>query len=110
MIRAALLDENDVYLGIETLRDASQLTPRHLPEITEADLPPGQYRWDRTLRAMLPLGLLARKPEITTASLEQVVYHLAQAVQRDGADLPSEVAEWMRWFGRRIEQPLTRKG
>lgn len=44
-VLAALLDENGVYLSMEALEDASQLTERHLPQITFCDLPPGKYRW-----------------------------------------------------------------
>lgn len=44
-IKAALLDENGVYLKIAEVADASQLGERHLPGITACDLPPGQYRW-----------------------------------------------------------------
>lgn len=44
-IRAALLDEHGVFLRMDELADASQLTERHLPTITECDLPPGEYIW-----------------------------------------------------------------
>jgi hypothetical protein len=45
MVRAALLDENGVYLRMDTLADPGLLTSRHLPQITACDLPPGKYRW-----------------------------------------------------------------
>jgi hypothetical protein len=44
-IKAALLDEQGIFLGIDELTDAGQLTDQHLPGITECDLPPGRYRW-----------------------------------------------------------------
>lgn len=44
-IQAALLDDADVYLRMDELADESALTPRHLPQITVCDLPPGQYKW-----------------------------------------------------------------
>jgi hypothetical protein len=44
-IKAALLDEQGIFLGIDELTDAGQLTDRHLPLITECDLPSGRYRW-----------------------------------------------------------------
>ncbi len=49
-IKAALLDEQGIFLRVDELDDESQLTDRHLPTITECDLPPGRYRWiaDRT--------------------------------------------------------------
>lgn len=43
-IKAALLDENGVYLRMVEVRGA-ELTVRHLPSIKECDLPPGRYKW-----------------------------------------------------------------
>jgi hypothetical protein len=44
-IKAALLDEQGIFLCIDELTDAGQLTDRHLPAITECDLPSGRYFW-----------------------------------------------------------------
>jgi hypothetical protein len=44
-IRAALLDNDGVYLRMDELESEAQLTPLHLATITECDLPAGQYRW-----------------------------------------------------------------
>jgi len=44
-VRAALLDENGVYLRMDELADASALTSRHLAQIRSCDLPPGEYAW-----------------------------------------------------------------
>lgn len=44
-IRAALLDEGGRFVRIDSLESADALTPRHLPQITECDLPAGQYLW-----------------------------------------------------------------
>lgn len=44
-IRAALLDADGVFVRMDTLADARQLTARHLPKITSCDLKPGTYRW-----------------------------------------------------------------
>lgn len=59
-IKAALLDENGIYLRIDELEGPKQLTPRHLPKITECDLPPGRYYWAPAKRDILnnpnPLG------------------------------------------------------
>jgi len=64
-VRAALLDANGVYLRMDTLADPGELTPLHLPAITECDLAPGKYRWivDRENAfggAFWPLKWLAR--------------------------------------------------
>jgi hypothetical protein len=49
-IKAALLSAPaaggmGVYLRIDELADDSQLTDRHVPAVTECDLPAGKYRW-----------------------------------------------------------------
>lgn len=44
-IKAALLDEQGIFLRVDELEDKSQLTALHLPQITACDLPPGRYRW-----------------------------------------------------------------
>lgn len=45
-IKAARLDAQGRYLGMEDLPDAGALTERHLATITECDLPAdGSYQW-----------------------------------------------------------------
>lgn len=44
-IKAALLDEQGIFLRIDELKSKSALTDRHLPAITECDLPAGRYVW-----------------------------------------------------------------
>lgn len=43
-IKAALLDEQGLYLRMDELAEAD-LTERHVPTIKACDLPAGQYRW-----------------------------------------------------------------
>lgn len=43
-IRCAQIDAQGVYQGMVEVEPA-QLTDRHLPTITECDLPAGEYRW-----------------------------------------------------------------
>lgn len=43
-IRAALLDERGIFVGVDEL-DEADLTGRHLAGITECDLPIGKYKW-----------------------------------------------------------------
>jgi hypothetical protein len=45
MVKAARLDANGVYLGMDDLASPAELTPLHLAQITECDLKPGEYRW-----------------------------------------------------------------
>lgn len=42
-MKCALLDENNVFLG---MADVAEPGPRHLPQITRCDLPPGEYAWE----------------------------------------------------------------
>lgn len=42
MPRCAVLDANGVFVGME---EVDNPTDRHLPQITECDLPPGEYVW-----------------------------------------------------------------
>ena len=41
-MRMALLDADGVFQG---LVDAQEITPFHLPQITDCDLPAGKYKW-----------------------------------------------------------------
>lgn len=44
-IKAALLDEQGIFLRIDELEDEAEITERHLPGITDCDLPAGRYVW-----------------------------------------------------------------
>lgn len=44
-IKAALLDEQGVFLRMDQVKSKAALTARHVPSITECDLPPGKYKW-----------------------------------------------------------------
>lgn len=44
-VRAARLDADGIYVGMDEFDDESGLTPLHLPQITECDRPPGKYKW-----------------------------------------------------------------
>lgn len=48
MIKAALLDKDDLYIRIDTLNSEAELTDRHLPQITSCDLEPYRYKWIRS--------------------------------------------------------------
>ena len=44
-IRAARIDANGVYLGMDELASEQELMPFHLPQLGECDNPPGEYLW-----------------------------------------------------------------
>lgn len=78
-IRAALLDEQGVYLRVDELVDATELTARHLPQIRVCDLAPGKYRWIPTDNqaneyggAFWPLAWLSRLTPEQREKLEHI--------------------------------------
>lgn len=44
-IKAAVLDAQNVYWGIDELENEAAITDRHVLSITQCDLPVGRYRW-----------------------------------------------------------------
>jgi hypothetical protein len=79
-VRAALLDENGVYLRMDEVASRAELTERHLAKITSCDLAPGAYRWipdkDNPFGgAFWPLEWLAR----VEADVQAVAAALAKA-------------------------------
>lgn len=79
MIKAARIDARNVYQGIDTLEDESQLTDRHLPAVRDCDLMPGEYEWiatDNPLNeyggAFWPLSYLKRLDAAGRAKLEHI--------------------------------------
>jgi hypothetical protein len=102
-IRAARLDALGVYQGIDVLDDASHLTPQHLPQITECDLPPGRYRW--TGIQFMPLRAAQVKPGPDLPDLERVVYRMAKLMQAQGIPLHGDVQRWCAWYSGTPDAP-----
>jgi hypothetical protein len=102
-IKAARLDALGVYQGIDVLDDPSHLTPEHLPQITECDLPPGRYRW--TGDQFRPLRAAEVKPGPDIPDLERVVYRLARIMQAQGIPLHGDVERWCAWYGGTPDAP-----
>lgn len=83
-VKAALLDARGVFKGMAELADESEITPLHLPQITECDLPPDLYKWiDRPGNefggAFWPISFLEHTARLEAAAREA----LAQKTQRD---------------------------
>lgn len=91
--RCALLDERDVYLGVVEI-DPDAATDRHLLEICDCDLPPGEYRWDREQHAFVPLPAIMRacagRPTIEHA----IAFDMLDRYQR-GHGLPEVSLLWL---------------
>jgi hypothetical protein len=94
LVRAARLDEHGVYQGMDDL-PASELTPHHLSQISDCDLPPGGYRWDGQTFVPLPKRLAERalkEPD----TLRAIAAGL-NAVRAAGIALPPETTAWLAW-------------
>lgn len=56
--KAMVLDERDVLRGVVELESEAELTPRHVdlrPYGGDCDRKPGEYRWDRQQKCLMPL-------------------------------------------------------
>ena len=89
-VRAALLDENGIYLGIDLLPE-DQLTEHHLPHITECDLPPGQYCWHENAFVPIP-----KKKQIEAPDTERAIALGFLALLSQGLKLPAETRIWLK--------------
>ncbi|MCS7002800.1 MAG: hypothetical protein NZ518_08125 [Dehalococcoidia bacterium] len=93
LVRCALLDERDVYLGMVEVEE-DRLTDRHLPEITDCDLPRGEYRWDREARTFVPLPRRQRT-EAGRPTFEHAAFFYWLALWERGWKLPLVTLSWM---------------
>ena len=92
-IRAALLDEGGRFVRIDSLESADALTPRHLPQITDCDLPVGEYRWDRERHTFVPLPA-AQRARAGRPTLEHALAFDLLARWERGDELPSVCLAW----------------
>lgn len=93
LIKAALHDADWIYQGIVEVAK-SELTNRHLPEVTECDLLPGQYKWDPEQRTYQPLKMNKHK-KIDEGALVAIARGFA-AIQAQGTVLPAETVKWCK--------------
>lgn len=94
IVKAALLDENGVFLRIDSI-PIDQLTPRHLPQITECDLPPGKARWNsETLTFEF---ILNKEPEIYSPNMERAIALGLISLFSRKAPHP-ETLEWLKEY------------
>lgn len=101
-MRAALLDDDDVFLGMVTLAEGVQPGPQHLPQIDDCDLPPRRYRWVRHDRnafggEFVPIAPTAVRPAEDLPALEEVVALLI--LKPDDARL----TKWAAWYRKTMD-------
>mgnify|MGYP001569006926 CR=1 FL=1 len=100
-IRCALLDASDIFIRVVELASTKHLTDRHLSEITECDLTPWKYRWDRARRTFVPLGEL-QQPGPAGVSTEQALYSVIKALEKNN-DLGAPARTWAAEFAKSVD-------
>jgi hypothetical protein len=94
-VKAALLDDKDVYLRIDEL-PPEELTDRHLPHITECDLPPFEYRWNAKELRFDPLP--KAPPPIPPDALVGIADAIIAVMKHTKTPVPASTAEWLRHY------------
>lgn len=102
MVRAARLNPAGVFIGIEELPE-DELTPHHLPEITECDLPLHKYRWDDEKQCFLPLPKKALEDSIAEPHALRAIVLGFIAVKESGIALPKETLDYIAWYQTTID-------
>lgn len=102
LVRAARLDETGVFLGIDELPEA-ELTPLHLREIAECDLPPERYRWSKEHARFEPIP--KRRPEDALKDPDAVraIALGFLALHSQSIALPRETLDWVSKYARSFD-------
>lgn len=100
-ITCARINESGVFQGMESLNE-SDLTPLHLPQITDCDLPVDAYRWvadaDAPLGgAFVPLPKKTPDRQVREPNTLRAIYKALAAINAV-TPLPTETREWLAWF------------
>lgn len=101
-IHCALLNEADVYLGMADVAP-DQVTDRYLTEITECDLEPGRYRWDRATGAFVPLPKPTPDKAVQVPDTLRAIALGFCAVRDSGVTLPEETLNWLAWYSTTVD-------
>lgn len=88
----ALIDDNDIFVGMVEFPTPETVTERHLLQITECDLPAGQYKWhsgDQTFHSVK-----TRQAQIDN-HVNAVMQHIKE-LQKHDVDVPLDVLIWLK--------------
>jgi hypothetical protein len=102
LVYAARLDADGIYQGMDHL-PKDQLTPLHLPQIQDCDLPAGHARWvpDKAAPYGGSFHYLRRtvtKEALTDANTVRAIACGFLALQAQGFKLPSETLAWLEKY------------
>ena len=99
-ITAARLDADGYFAGMDELPE-TELTERHLPNVSECDLPPGKYRWIDGAFVHAP------KPKAEDLNLtphaERAIVKGFEAVMASGIKLPPETVRYVEAFKKTVD-------
>jgi hypothetical protein len=102
MVRAARLDEAGVFQCVDDLPEA-ELTPLHLPQIPECDLPPGAYRWDATAATFVALPKKSAEQQMKEPSTLRAIARGFMSLQQAGHVFPDETRDWLAWYAQSVD-------
>ena len=93
LIPVSVLDENDVFVGTAKVPKGEVHPERHLPQVPNCDLPPGQYKWNRdaqTFEHLAPLGKRKAERILGDAKAITAIVKGFEAAHKAGVPMPKE--------------------
>lgn len=108
-VNAARIDkERQVYLGMVEVEE-DELGPEHLPQISECDLPPNEYRWDPAQETFVPLPSAQRAAEGRPTFEHALAFTLLAQWQADPALVADIALTWLDDIAKSFDFKLYRK-
>lgn len=101
-VQIALLDADNVYLGMDEIEEKDLDPDLHVALPGGCDLPPNRYRWDGAQKTFVPIKGDAVKTVETTDTLAAIALGFA-ALAEQGAVLPAETERWMKFHFKSID-------
>ena len=96
IITVAVLDENDIFIGMAAIHPSEINPQRHLPQVGTCDLPSGKYKWNReaeTFEHLAPLGRRHAERILGDAKAVTAIVKGFEAAHKAGVSMPKETLE-----------------
>lgn len=96
--KALLLDERDVLRAVVDIADEAELTARHVdlrPHGNACDRKPGEYRWDRKAKALMPLAKVLRAQEGRPTFEQAYAFDLLDRWKSAPLSVPDVALAWL---------------